>query len=98
MAVVLFAIVNVASRAYGKVGRSWMMKHERRDAGLGIHHETIGELHADLTWVEQAPDGGLIVEPGAGRIPEGVALAAVLGLKALKHRHLGWIGVSPAFS
>ena len=38
---------------------------------------------------------GLILQPRAGRIAERVALAAVVGLEAVEHRHVGRVGEAP---
>ena len=36
-----------------EVRRLRVMEDERRDAGLGLHHELVGELHADLLRAQQ---------------------------------------------
>src|SRR5215472_13905273 len=54
-----------------------MLEHERAHAGLRIHHESFGELHANLFGPQNLPDARLILQVRAGRIPEAVTLAAI---------------------
>src|SRR5262245_14901826 len=72
----------------GEVARLGVVKDERGDRSLRIHHETFRQLDADLSPVDETEERGLIGEVGAGRIPEAVALAAVPALEAVDHRDL----------
>ena len=73
-----------------------MMEDEGRDRGLGIHHVALGQRHADrLLDVEQAEELLLILESWTGRVAEADAHAAVAGLEAFAHRHLGGVGEAP---
>src|SRR5690242_20178779 len=81
--------------AHRKITAVGVMEDHRTDAGFGIHHESFGELHADVLGFEQLPDGGLIFQAGASRIAEAVALAPIAGSEALGHGHLGRIGEAP---
>ena len=72
-----------------------MVEDQRADAGLGVHHHAVGELDADLLRLEQAPQDGLVVEVGAGRVAEAVALAAVAGREAVLHRQLRRVRKAP---
>src|SRR6266852_5953620 len=72
-----------------------MVKHQRADTGLGIHHHAFGELHANLPRLEQLPETRLVVEVRAGGIAEAVALPAVARGEAILHRQLGRVGEAP---
>ena len=63
--------------ADAKIGAVWMMEYQGTDTGLRIHHEPLGQLHADFLRPQQLPDARLVFEIGARRIPEAVALAAI---------------------
>src|SRR5262249_59305119 len=68
------------------------------DGGLRVHHEALGQVDADsLAW-EEAEDRRLVGEIGARRVAGAVALAAVAGLEAIRHRQLRRIRQGPALS
>src|SRR5262249_51271177 len=71
------------------------MEDERGDGGLGIHHESLRQLDADLAAVEQAEQRRLVRELRTRGIAEAVPLPAVPRLKAVGHRDLRRIRESP---
>jgi len=73
----------VVGRADAEVGGIRVVEDERRDAGLGFHHEAFREFDADLLRANQREERGLGIEVGAGGIPERVPLAPVAGLEQL---------------
>src|SRR5580693_7767599 len=84
--------------AYTEIGAIGMMKYERAYAGFWVHHEALGELHADFFRLEELPHSGLVLEIGARGITEAIALAAIPRSKALGHGHFRGIGEAPVFA
>src|SRR5215475_9652430 len=81
-----------------KITAVGMMEDQRADAGFRIHHEAFGELNADFFGPQELPDAGLILQVGASRITEAVALAAIARSQALRHGHLGRVGEAPVLT
>src|SRR6185369_376293 len=78
-----------------EVPRLRVVQDERRDRRLGIHHESLRQLDADLPSIEELEQGCLVRQFRAGRVAEAVALAAVAPLEAVDHRRLGRIREAP---
>src|SRR5579885_3339140 len=74
------------------------MEDQSADARFRFHHHAFRELNTDLFRVDQLPDALLVVEVGAGRVTEAVALAAIAGSEALLHGHRGRVGKAPVFA
>src|SRR5580704_3953258 len=62
---------------HGEVRAIRMMKHQRADARLRIHHEALGELHADLFRFQELPNPSLVFQCGARGIAEAVTLPSI---------------------
>src|SRR5579859_8272125 len=60
-----------------EIGAIRVVKYQRADARLGLHHHALGELYADFVRLQQFPDALLIVQIRTSGIPKAVALAAV---------------------
>src|SRR5689334_5376072 len=60
------------SLRHREVARLRMVKHQRRDRRLGLHHAAVGELHADLLGPERLEELLLILEARAGGVAERV--------------------------
>src|SRR6185437_2395828 len=85
----------IADRKIAAVG---VVEDQRRSRSLGLHHHPVGQGHSDLLRLQQLPDSGLIFDPRACRVPEGIPLAAVSRGEALLHGHLRRIRESPIFA
>src|SRR5207237_9509264 len=67
-----------------EVFRGRVVEDERRDRCLGIHHEALGELHADLrVRTQQPPERRLIGQLGAGGLAERHTDPAIAALAAI---------------
>src|SRR5580692_13023079 len=77
-----------------------MMEYERTDSALGIHHEAVGQLHADRIFLdlEQAEQLLLILHPRTRWIAERETLAVVVRLHEIFHRESRRIADSPHLS
>src|SRR6202040_1280551 len=84
-----------AARLHPEVPRVRVMQHQRRDAGLGVHHVALGQLDADLLGAEDREELALEGEVRAGRVAEAVALAAVARGERLLQGHLRRTGEAP---
>lgn len=56
--------------AYRKVSRVGVVEHQRRHARFGFHHETFGQLNADLFGPKQAEQSGLGFQIGTRWVAE----------------------------
>src|SRR6202163_2448374 len=72
-----------------------MVKDERTDARLRVHHHAFRQENADRLGLEQFPHALLIIEIRACRVAEAVSLAAVTGRETLPHCQLWWIREAP---
>src|ERR1035437_6898011 len=75
-----------------------MVEDDGAHAGLRFHHHAFGQMHADIAGLEQLPHALLIVQIGTRRVAEAVALAVILGSKAIVHGHGGRVGEAPIFA
>src|SRR5580700_95882 len=75
-----------------------MVEDQCADAGFRVHHHAFSQPHANIFGPEQLPDSLLVVQVGASRIAEAVALAAIARREAFLHSHGGRIGESPIFA
>src|SRR6266545_2832427 len=78
-----------------EIPRIRMVEHERRDARLGVHHVSLGELDADLLRPQSVEQLPLEREVGTGRIAEAVALAAVAGGELVLRGEVGRVREPP---
>src|SRR5208282_3478030 len=80
-----------------EVFRLRMMEDDGADGAFGVHHEALGQLHADriLLDLEKAEQRLLILETGTGRITERETLAPVVRLHEILERESGRIAGSP---
>src|SRR5712692_3364864 len=78
-----------------EVLRLWVVEHEGRDRGLGVHHEAFGQPEADLRWLEEVEEDALIGEVRTGGIAERDPEAAVVRLEPVLHGHAGRIREAP---
>ena len=84
--------------AHGKIGAVGMMEHKRADAGLGIHHHSFRQIHADFLRPQQHPEARLVFEIRACGIAKTVALAAIARGEAVGHGHRWRIRETPIFA
>ena len=75
-----------------------MVKCQRAHACLRVHHESLGQFHADFFRPQQLPNACLVLQVRTRRIPKTVALAAVPRGEPLCHGHLGGIGETPVLA
>src|ERR1035437_3350262 len=78
-----------------EVGAIGMVEDDGAYAGFRLHHHAFGQLHADVFGPEQFPHALLIVQVGARRVAEAVALAVILRCEAIVHGYGGRIGEAP---
>src|ERR1035437_1267195 len=78
-----------------EIGAIGMVEDDGAHAGLRFHHHAFGQLHADIAGLEKLPHALLIVQVGTRRVAEVVALAVILGSKAIVHGHGGRVGEAP---
>src|SRR5258708_13842905 len=74
--------------AHREIDTVRMMENQRAHAGFRIHHDTLGQLHADLFRLEELPDRDLVFQIGARGVAKAVPLAAVARSKSLRHSQL----------
>src|SRR5579884_4251928 len=75
-----------------------MMEDQRGNARFGLHHESFRQMDPDFFGMKHVPELRLVLEVGARRISEAVALAAIARREALVHCH-GWrVGKAPVLA
>src|SRR5882724_4069174 len=62
-----------------------VVEDQRRDGGLGIHHEALGEPESDLRRIQQVEEDALVGEIGTGGVSERHAEAAIARLEPVFH-------------
>src|SRR4029077_19964734 len=72
-----------------------VVEDQRRDRGLRVHHEALGETEPDLPRIEQVEQDALIGEVRARRVAEGNAEPAVVGLELFGKLEAGRIREAP---
>src|SRR5260370_26585289 len=78
-----------------EVLRLWVMEDQGRHGGLGVHHESLRQLEADLRRLEEIEEDALVGEVRTGGVAEGVPDSSVARLEPVLHGQPGRIGEAP---